>query len=255
MSIDEKIVKAWNATIPASLLPEERPETLEEAEQAQDAVIKSLGFVAAAWKLGASNQASRQALGLSRPFSGLLPKEKLVRSGDTIDVSLWHQKGVECELAVQFIKEIYSRSGRQFDQDDVRLALGPIYPALEIPQTRFETLLTTEGPLALVADNGASGWAVIGETTGAPIEALTGKSDVKLTVDGNLVAQGTISALIDTPLALVTDHVNRILARGYSIAAGEYVLLGSLTPYVPISTASKIEADFGTLGAVSVTYC
>ncbi|TNE67283.1 MAG: hypothetical protein EP335_01520 [Alphaproteobacteria bacterium] len=253
MSLTEKIIRAYETGTVASLEGTERPDSLEAAEQAQDRVLASLGFVAAAWKLGASNQASRKGLGLPRPFSGLLRVDDMLPTGGSTDITTWRQRGVECEPAVRFATDLPARPGVVYSEARVAAAIGSLHPALEIPHTRFRTLATTEGPFALVADNGASGKCVIGRANGASITSIADMA-VSLRLDGEVAASGTLQALIDRPLALVCDHVNRITARGHDVKAGDYVLLGSLTPYTDVPGPCHIEADFGDFGKVSITY-
>ena len=253
MSLTEKTITAFREGSVARLDIAERPQSLKEAEAFQDAILQALGLSAAAWKLGASNKASQSGLGLARPFSGLLSANKLLKDGTTVEVGPWRQNGVECELAVRF-RTGFDAGHAPVTEQEVRQALGPIHPALEIPQTRYETLATTEGPLALVADNGASGYAVLGPASPLLIDDITEDCSATLTLDGTRLCEGTSAALVDRPIALVTDHVNRLLAREHATKAGDYILLGSLTPYQPIPGTGLIEADFGAFGRVSVRY-
>lgn len=250
----QKIIEAWNTGLTAALEESERPSSLAEAEVLQDDVLVHLGVAAGGWKLGATNHASRVALGFDRPFSGLLPKANILANAATVDVSRWRQRGVECELAVMLRADVSPEIGRVWHPADMLALFGPLLPAFEIPQTRFATLATTEGPFALVADNGAAGYAVVGEADTAVNCTDAADIAVQLHVDGEQVATGDMTAFVARPDVLLADHVNRMSARGYSLAAGEYVFLGSLTPYCAVMGAAEIVADFGALGTVKVQY-
>ncbi|WP_262690346.1 2-keto-4-pentenoate hydratase [Kordiimonas aestuarii] len=252
--ISEKLAGPWYDGGFVELELGERPTTLSAAEMMQDQFIAGLGLVAAGWKLGASNIASQTALGLPRPFSGLLPADRVFASGATVDVSGWRHRGVECELAVSLQQDIEPGTGKTLGRDETLSLLGPVHPALEIPETRFKTLATTEGPLALVADNGASGRTVIGPASDIMLGHKGVDFPVELTVNDRLMVTGNAEALIADPLDLVTDHINRMLGRGYRLRRGEFVLLGSLTPYQTIDADGEIKADFGAVGTVQITY-
>ena len=252
--LSKKIALSWQSGTIIELRPAERPETLGDAEAVQDRVIAELSLMASAWKLGASNRASRESLGLPRPFSGLLPADRVFASGAVVDVSQWRHRGVECELAVSLLRDIEPDYGRKMVRADVLALLGPVHPALEIPDTRFKTLATTEGPMALVADNGASGRAVIGAASACGLDAVDSSLEARLSFNGSSVESGDMKALIADPVDLVTDHVNRMCARGYCLRKGEFILLGSLTPYFGITADGRIRADFGDIGMVEIEY-
>ena len=253
-AVCQKIVDAWNSGLTVSLQEKERPLSLAEAEALQDDVLARLGASAGGWKLGASNKASRAALGFDRPFSGLLPKANILASGAAVDVSRWRQRGVECELAVRLQVDVKPQAGRIWEAVEMPTLFGPLLPALEIPHTRFATLATTEGPFALVADNGAAGFAVVGEAATEILCADAVDIAVRLYEGEEQVASGDMTAFVAPPDELLADHVNRMLTRGYSLSAGEYVFLGSLTPYHAVVGAAEIVADFGALGSVEIQY-
>ena len=248
-SLAEKLARCARRGETATLGPNERPETLTEAEAVQDAMIALLDPAVAAWKIGASSHAARASLGFKRNFSAPLGDEAVFSAPCHVPLDPARAWGVECEIAL-----IPARTYPPHDRPDAERLIADglaAAPAFEWPQTRFATL-GGEGPEALVADNGAAGMAVIG----APV-AISGDEFadllVRLFINGEEVATGDASALIGAPIALLADHIVRIGERGYALAAGKPVLTGSVTPFTSVRPGESVAADFGRLGRIEVT--
>lgn len=242
---------------PVRVAEPERPASLAEAEVLQDALLRELGWsAAAAWKLVGTTHAGIKALGLGGFFSGFNPTGRLLTAPARLPRRALRQAIAEGELAFRFARDLPPRA-TDYSEDEVLAAIGSAHPAIEIPQSRFERL-GSEGGFALAADNGAAGWSIVGPGTDVAGLDLKGAFAVELKIDGETVARGDASTLARTPLALVADHVNRIGRRGWGTKAGEFVLTGSLNPPHDFAGAlgmaeTTIVADFGPFGAATLT--
>ena len=242
---------------PVSVYEAERPTTLAEAETLQDALLRELGWpAAAAWKLVGTTHAGIKALGLGGFFSGFNPPDRLLTTPARLSRRALRQAIAEGELAFRFAMDLPPRS-TGYSQDEVLAAIGSAHPAIEIPQSRFQRL-GSEGGFALAADNGAAGWSIVGPGTEVAGLDLAGAFEVELKINGETVARGDAYVLAKPPLALVTDHVNRIGRRGWGTKAGEFVLTGSLNPPHDFASAlgegePTIVADFGAFGDARLT--
>jgi 2-keto-4-pentenoate hydratase len=230
-----------------------RPADLVSAEAIEDNVIAQLGRIAA-WKLGATNEAARAATGLARFFIGALPVDRVLRSGCTVAGSWSEEVGVECEYAFRFDRDL--RPGTApVDAKAVLAALGGVYAALEIPDCRYSEGLGNLGGLATVADDGAAGWLVVGDQCAVGELEHIRDAVVRFSVGGNVLAEGKAAERIERfPYDLLTDFVRLAQSRGYSIEAGQYVVMGSCTGYVKIPLGVTGRGDFGGLGAVEATF-
>ena len=220
---------------------------LDFAESVQDAMLDTLALPAAGWKLGAGTHASRAALALDRCFSGLVPADRRLHAPATIAPRANETIRVECELAVRLGADV--DPGAHVDRAAAARLVAALHPAMELPQSRFGPA-GAPGSAALVADNGAAGFIVVGAAAAPAL--LDGPVAVRLLVDGLEQARGGLDALTDHPLDLLADHLTRLARRGYRLAAGEYVLLGGLTPPLAIAPGATAVADFGALGSASL---
>ena len=228
--------------------PGDKPTDLASAEAIQDALIARCGWTAAAWKLGATTHAARAALGLPRAFSGLIPAARVHDSGARLPMRIGGVAvGVEVEPAVRIARDV--TAGDLPSPDRVGDLVASAHCAIEVPLTRFAAL-GSEGPLALVADNGASGHAVIGPA--APRAALEGPLTASVSAGGTTLATGDRTALLALPLALLHDHLVRVTGRGYAVRAGEVVLLGSLTPYRAPPPPAVVTVAIEGMGEVTL---
>lgn len=225
------------------------PANYKEAEEIQDTVISTLKLEPAGWKLGASNYSARNALNLQRPFSGLITAQNLLSNDVCLSRGKMDSVGVECELVAVF-GETLPVLNTPYSADVILNALEGLGVGIEIPQTRYLEL-GIYGGLALVADNGAAHWGIRPNTL-FPAELLEGKNlQSQISLNGNVISEGDISALVSSPIELLTDHVNRMAFRGYGTQEREVIFLGSLTPYTKLNSPGKVVASIENFGDVS----
>lgn len=232
--------------------PGKLPDTYSAAESAQDEMLARLGWKGGGWKLGASNYGARERLNLSRPFAGLIRRENILPSRTTRPVGLFRQPGAECELTAVLGSDLPARP-QGYTREEIVAAVARMTVGIEIPQTRYSAL-GVHGGLALVADNGAAGYAIVGEggeAGGAGIDDLDRRG--RLFVDGALRADGGVEQLVAAPSVLLRDHVNRLGRRGWEHARGDVVLLGALAPWVALDRACHVVASIDGLGEAELT--
>ncbi|MEZ6011353.1 MAG: hypothetical protein R3C08_05715 [Hyphomonas sp.] len=228
------------------------PGTYDAAEEVQDQVLRALDLQAAGWKLGASNHGSRAGLGLLRPFAGLIPVGGVIPNGASRPITQFRQPGAECELAVILGKDLPVRSGG-YSRSEVLNSVARTIAAIEVPETRFEQL-AIHGGLALVADNGAAGYAVAGDG----VDGADGLDDMsrrgRLLVDGQVVEEGDMGQLVARPSDLLTDHVNRLGERGWAHYSGQVILLGALAPRAALEGPARVVASVDGLGDAALHF-
>lgn len=249
--------QADGTTLHAAGLPGlEALQTLDDAEKVQDALLRKLGWAPASWKLGASTYGAQRALGLRRAFLAPLPAARTLAAPARLALQVLRQRGVECELAVSLRAPVAEERGLlQQAPSSESLALAAslalsCHSAIEIPQTRFATL-GAAGPLALVADNGAAGWVVVGPA--GDMQALHGPCRGVLEIDGRAVAEGRDTAFVMDPLRLLQQFLHQAVQRALLPTGATTVLLGSVTPYHPVHAACRVVARFDGLPAAELT--
>lgn len=222
------------------------PADYQAAEVVQDALLRALGLAGGHWKLGASNHGSRAGLGLERPFAGLIPAANMIPSGDFRPITIFRQPGVECELAVVLGADLPVKPGG-YTRSHILDTVARTIAAIEVPETRFSAL-AVHGGLALVADNGAAGYAVAGEG----VDGVAGLDNVgrqgRLIVEGVVTSEGDVGQMVALPSDLLADHVNRMGERGWGHRRGDVILLGALAPRVALDGPAKVVASVDGLG-------
>lgn len=242
------LVKAYNhnnsATLPNTIT------SIDEAELIQDALISECNIQSKIWKLGASTKAAQNSLKLSQAFSAPIPTEKCLNDQATIQLDKLKFKGFECEIAI-ILPQGIDTNIQVITKENLLEAKPLISAAFELPETRFDKLPPSQGGLALVADNGAAGWALLSDKY-KRISPDIDNEQVVLYKDGLKIMTGDTSQYSFSCIDLVIDHLNRIKKRGYNIDAGHTMLLGSLTPLYIIDEPCTIRADFSSLGSIEI---
>jgi len=136
------------------------------------------------------------------------------------------------------------------DVASLKMLIGTIYPAIELPDIRFADLkkLTVAD---IVADAVGSSKYLVGK--GIPM----GKVDVNnvkvtLTLDGKPVNQGTGRAALGDQWKALLWLVNGVVKQGWSISPNQILITGVLGKMIP-GKPGKYQATYGDLGSVSFT--
>jgi 2-keto-4-pentenoate hydratase len=132
--------------------------------------------------------------------------------------------------------------------DDVLAATDHVLPALEVIDSRI-----ADWRIALVdtiADNASCAGVVLGDRRTPPADVDLAAAAVELSVDGQLVQQGSGAAVLGHPAKAIAWLANAIGGFGVALEAGHVVMPGSLTAAVPLEPGTVVTADFGPLGDV-----
>ncbi|SEP92622.1 2-keto-4-pentenoate hydratase [Solimonas aquatica] len=231
--------------------PELLPDSLESAERVQDRIVAGIGELGA-WKLGASTPAVRQKNGFDRIFFGALPQAVVLDARERSVLEGARFTGVESEFGFRFGRDLPPRS-EPYSAQEVLAAIAEVLPTLEVPGSRF-TAIGVHGPFGLVADNGASGFLIhgSGQAQFDPAELLD--TEVVLEIDGQIIARGTGSEIIDGPFGSLVQFVNLATGRGYTLRRNQLVATGSCTAYNLVPRGSQAKATFGRFGSVAVSF-
>jgi 2-keto-4-pentenoate hydratase len=204
------------------------------------------GMPRAGWKICVNDVRMQKRLGLDAPFVGFLEGSRHLESGAAWIAEAGSVLGVEPELAIRFAAPVENGGG----YDAARLAIEGVAPAIEVVDWRdvrldlaslarsssFHAGFVT-GELRPLADVPAIG-------QGCP--AFRRGDDVLGLPDASLVPADLVTLVLE---------VARFLARyGRTIEAGDWLLCGACTNPGRVDTADTVEADFATLGRVSVRF-
>lgn len=199
-------------------------------------------------KVGLTSKAMRAASKIDEPDYGHVFASMLIEDGATVAHSDFCVPRVEPELT--FILKSPLR-GPGLTLEDVLAATEAVVPSIEIidarvtePRRIFDT----------VADNGAAAGLVLGAQRFRPEEIDWRWAGALFRRNNEIEETGIAAGVMDHPANAVAWLGNKLADYDGGLEAGHMVLSGSFTRPVWADPGDRLEADFGPLGTVSVTF-
>ncbi|WP_417493085.1 hypothetical protein [Maricaulis sp.] len=209
---------------------------------------------AAAYKLGGTTEATREAFAVSRAYAGALCAGQLIEAGQDLPHGLINPV-VEPEILLAFTQSFAPQRAPRSEQS-LRDALAWVGIALEVPATPVSGLPQT-GVGWLLADCCAAGALVMGERL--PPDRLDALSQARVTLQvGTRTSQGAASRLVDGALGAVSDILAVFGELDWAVPAGIPFATGGLAPALPIGAGETVLAGFAGPGielSISTRLC
>jgi len=226
----------------------DQPGSLQAAYRIAAAL--TAGAPLAGYKVGATNARGRALLRLKQPFYGRILQDTLYRSPATLRLGP-HGYEVEMELGCELGTALPARSKR-YTRAEVAASVRKIVPLIELNAPSFRKPMEVGG-LCLIADNGVNVGAIIG-TPGSRDLYTIGEARATLSLNGVAVQQGQPACAPDDPLSALIWLANALSKHDIGLQEGQIVATGALAPPLAIREDCTLEADFGALGGVHVTF-
>ncbi|GAA1677275.1 2-keto-4-pentenoate hydratase [Citricoccus zhacaiensis] len=225
---------------------------LQDAYDIQNTQLQhhlSQGRALAGRKVGLTSPAMQQQLGVDSPDFGFFFADMVHTDNARIPATGFIAPKVEPEFGF-VLKE--SLTGPKVSLERARAAIGAVYPAIEIIDSRIADwdirLLDT------VADNASCGAIAVGST---PLDVNPEDLiDVacSLLIDGQLRESGTGADVMGDPVAPLAWLANTLGEQGVALEAGQLILPGSFTKALPVLAGESATADFGSLGSLTIHF-
>ncbi|MCC2338048.1 2-keto-4-pentenoate hydratase [Bacillus cereus group sp. MYBK71-2] len=200
-------------------------------------------------KVGLTSVAMQQMLGVNEPDYGHLLDDMKIENGSTISISSFVSPKIEAEIGFVLEKDL---KGPNITYIDVLMATKYVVPTLEIIDSRISDwkikLVDT------VADNGSSAKVVIGDTFSSIDKVDLRTTGMTLYKNNSLIATGAGAAALGHPAQAIAWLANKLHEFNIELKAGELILPGALSGAVSVNSKDSIQADFGSLGSVSVAF-
>lgn len=211
---------------------------------------EAAGERVAGFKVGFTNIAVREKMGLPDSTYGYLMGSMILGSGGEVELARMIAPKIETEICVRLAKDL---AGPGVTAADVLEAADAVRASFEICDAR---IIDWKCPYPdFFADNGFSARIVLGESDWLPVSEVDLLNEiVVLARDGEPIAEGRGEMALGGPLNAVAWLANKLAERGRSVAAGQLVMTGTLTPITPIDPGSAYLATFSTLGIVEKTF-
>jgi 2-keto-4-pentenoate hydratase len=230
-----------------------RPQSLEQGYAIQAALSARAGQPVAGWKIAATSVAGQAHIAVGGPLAGRLFADRISHDKSTIALGAANVMCVaEAEFAFRLAGDLAPRL-EPYTQEEVSACVAELYPAIEIPNSRFADFVDAGGA-QLVADNACAHRFVLGE------KAATGWRDfnlathpVRLYINDQLVTQGQGSDALGDPRIALTWIANNHALQGEGLRAGQIITTGVCGKPGAIKAGDQVVADFGDFGRVAVT--
>ncbi len=198
-------------------------------------------------KVGLTNPAVQQQLGVGQPVWGVLFADNCRSDGADIDAEGLIEPRVEVEVAVILGSAL--DCGRHTVADAIN-ATAYVLPALEIVDSRINWDITAGD---MIADSAGAGLYVLG-TRPVPLAAVDlHRVEMQLSINGEPAASGTGAACLGNPLNALVWLADAMCEYGTPLQAGECIMTGSLCGMLPIAGGDELSADIESIGTVSAS--
>lgn len=194
------------------------------------------------YKAAVSSFNGQNNLGLIKPITGVLYKQGIINSNDTLLLKDFNSPKIETEIGYIINKKITTK----ITQNEVSEYVKAIMPVLEIPNITKEDADILE----VIAHNGFSSHYVVGNKL-SPHDIDINNCNLKLYHNEELINIGkAIDAMNDQWLTL-TITINSTIDNGYSINEDDLIITGALGNIHPLK-AGYYKAMYDNLGTIEL---
>jgi 2-keto-4-pentenoate hydratase len=200
-------------------------------------------------KIGLTSKSVQTQLGVDQPDFGVLFEDMAINSGGELRARQVLQPKAEAEIALVLARDV---DAPQASLEQILAASAYAVAAIEIVDSRIADWKISFADT--VADNGSSGFFVLGEDR-RPLAGLDLYTcGMALEVNGRVASVGAGAACLGHPLNAAAWLARTLSAAGEPLKAGDIVLTGALGPMVALHPGDHIVAKVGGLGGVAFTY-
>lgn len=249
----EMLMRSRLDRTPVERLPEEaRPTTLDEAYRIQHAYDQIFGETVVGYKIGAASAASQKLVGASGPFLARVYGSRWFESEARFGAGEFFVPGVEAEFGFEIGVDLPPRV-EAYRREEIAEAIAAVRPIVEVCDNRFRDWRLVE-LMELVADNGFFGALVVGKRFEDWSRRGLGKLEVVMRVNDGECRRGCCQDVLGDPLDGVVWMANELARRTSGLKRGHIVAVGTWTGLYFVHRGTKVCADFGELGEVSITF-
>lgn len=194
------------------------------------------------FKAALTNKAAQESMGIDVPVSGVLLEEMRLMAGSVIKLESFSHAVVETEVGFCIGKQISRQISIQELRDHVEYCL----PMIEIADIAFDD------PGAMtIYDFIATGAAAAGYIIGEKTESWNlNEVEVTLSRNGELLHEGQGTDALGDQLSAATWLVNQVVAQGYVVKPGYFLMTGSLGRIQMTTKPGLYCADYGEFGKI-----
>lgn len=252
----QMIAEARWAGTALNILPEAcYPATLEDGYRVQAALHELQAANAmgrrAGYKIGCTTAVMQDYLGIDHPCAGGVMAPAVHDGAAELSHADFVRPGVECEIVARLGADVPAGTGRA--PDDVAGHVDAIMIGIEIVDDRYADFRAMGLP-TLVADDFFNAGCVLGKPVAnwreLDLPGLTGG----FRIDGAAGPRGRGADIMGHPLAALAWLADHMTMTGGGLAAGDFVMLGSVVKTHWFETPGEAVAEIGGLGEARVSF-
>ena len=241
--------------IPGRLIPR----TFADAYRAQSVLVERMlaaagGGTAApiGYKVACTSSIARRLFGADGPVFGRLLSCSSWPGGTTLSAAGFPMTALEPEFAFRMARDVPDIP-TPWTRETIVSHVGEMMPALELVGHRFDGW-SAYSDKSLAADNAVNlGW-IRGDATENWRDIDLAGHPVALRVNGEELLTGSGANVMGHPLNAVAWLANALPEHGLGLRAGDLVTTGVCTDIHDSGPGECVQADFGELGSVAVTF-
>lgn len=209
----------------------------------------ALGHAPVGYKIGLTAEELMASMGVEEPDYGRLYAGMELPENGAAPFERMFEPKVEGEIAFVLGADLPRRASA----GDVLAATGWVQAAFEFPETR---LAGWRNRIAdTVSDNASAGHFMRSSARRAPDGMDFAAEELTLYKNGAVLARGRADVVLGSPLNSVAWLSNKLYDQyGQGLRAGDIVLSGALCGAHLAAPGDRFEAEFSTLGRLSVTF-
>jgi 2-keto-4-pentenoate hydratase len=229
-----------------------RPRDRKEGYAIQAAIEKYSTGPLFGWKIAATSEAGQKHINVDGPMAGRILPETVIPDGGTASMAGNEMRVAEPEFAFRMASDLPPRSS-PYSTAQVLDAVDTLHPAIEIPDSRFADFVSA-GPAQIIADNACAHLFVLGDAATVNWRALDLVEEKPAIALRGRQFTGHGRNVLGDPRVALAWLANELRELGLTLKAGQIVTTGTCHPPLPIQSGDLFEADFGSLGKVSVAF-
>jgi 2-keto-4-pentenoate hydratase len=242
-----------------SSLPVDLPEGMRPRDEAEAYAVQSeanrllsqMGLgLPAGHKIGCTTPVMQAFLDIHSPCAGDIFTATVLQSGARISRAAYRRLGVECEIAVEILRDI-GPSDAPFTRETIAAMVGAAMAGIEIVDDRYLDYRSLGVP-TLIADNFFNAGCVLGEPVRdwrkLDLERLEGRT----LINGREVGHGHGAMVLGHPLEALVWLANSRAAHGLGLQQGKFVFLGSLVETKWLDAGDAVRIEIEGLGALDL---
>jgi 2-keto-4-pentenoate hydratase len=202
----------------------------------------------AGFKVGLTNIAAREKMGMPDSFYGYLLESMVLESGARLKREDMIEPRLECEICFRLKRDL---RGENLSVDDIMDATEAVCASFEVCDARIANWACAYPDF--IADNGMSCSVVLGGEWHPPADIDLPNERAVLTCNDEKVAEGTGELSMGHPARAVAWLAGKLAERGKGLQAGQIVMTGTLTGMTPMEKGAQYKVAFSNLGEVTLS--